>query len=339
MRYLSRERSPWELIKLVDSDLNEFVETLKILMNDGLVESREGMLYLTPKGIEERESLNLKDYDIRCPVCDGRGIVEDPLGVLDEYKKIASKRPRPTADYDQGYIKEEDVMRRIAFIYERGDLENADILVVGDDDLISLGMALTGLPRKIVVLEIDDRLIDFINQNAREYGFSVEARKFDVRNDIDEDLRGKFDVFITDPVETIEGITLFLSRAVSGLKGKGSAGYFGLTHLEASLKKWYEIEKRLLSMNFVLTDMLRDFNVYPMRGNLELAAEDYIIYRRIAELTGNRRIDADFYRSTLIRVEAIDDVKPLVRGSVELKDEVYVDDESLVTAMATRRKG
>ncbi len=339
MRYLSRERSPWELIKLVDSDLNEFVETLKILMDDGLVESRGGILYLTPKGIEERESLNLKDYDTRCPGCDGRGIVEDPFGVLDEYKKITSQRPKPTADYDQGYIKEEDVMRRIAFIYERGDLENADILVVGDDDLISLGMALTGLPRKIVVLEIDDRLIDFINQNAREYGFSVEVRKFDVRNDIDLDLRGKFDVFITDPVETIEGITLFLSRAVSGLKGKGSAGYFGLTHLEASLKKWYEIEKRLLSMNFVLTDMLRDFNVYPMRGNLELAAEDYIIYRRIAELTGNRSIDADFYRSTLIRVEAIDDVKPLVRGYVELKDEVYVDDESLVTAMATRRKG
>jgi len=263
--------------------------------------------------------------------------VEDAFGILDEYKRIAMHRPKPTADYDQGYIKEEDVMRRISFIYERGDLEGAEIIVVGDDDLISLGLALTTLPRRIVVLEIDDRLISFINDMAKKYGFPVEARKFDVRNDIDEDLRGKFDVFITDPVETIEGITLFLSRAASGLRGKGSSGYFGLTHQEASLKKWQEIERRLLSMNFVITDMLRDFNVYPMSNNLELAAGDYIVYREIAKLTGNNRIDADFYRSTLIRVEAVGDVKPLVSGRVELREEIYVDDESLVTAMATRR--
>ncbi len=337
MRYLNKERSPWELISLVDSDLNEFIGELKNLLDEGLVESREGKIYLTEKGAEERKRYNLRYFDTRCEKCEGRGIVEDPFGILEEYKKIASRRPKPTADYDQGYIKEEDVMRRIAFIYERGDLENTEILVVGDDDLISLGMALTGLPQRIVVLEIDDRLINFINERAREYGFNIEARKFDVRDDLDAQLLGKFDVFITDPVETIEGITLFLSRAASGLKGKGAAGYFGLTHLEASLKKWHEIERRLLSMNFVITDMLRDFNVYPMGNNLELAAEDYIVYRRIAELTGSKSIDSDFYRSTLIRVEAIDSVKPLVSGHVELREEIYVDGESLVTAMATRR--
>ena len=337
MRYLKKERSPWELINLVDSDLNEFVERLKELLEEGLVESINGKLYLTSKGEEERDRLNLKVYNTRCDRCEGRGIVKDPFGVLDEYKKITSNRPRPTAEYDQGYIKEEDVMRRIAFIYERGDLENSEIIVIGDDDLISLGMGLTELPKKIEVLEIDDRLIEYINRIAQEYGFSIHARRFDVREDLPEDLFKKFDVFITDPVETIEGITLFLSRAAGGLKGKGSAGYFGLTHLEASLTKWREIEKRLLEMNFVITDMLRDFNVYPMKDNLEIAEKDYLIYRRIYELTGSERIDADFYRSTLIRIEAIDEVRPIVSGKVELKDEIYVDDESLVTAKATRR--
>ncbi len=338
MRYLNRERSPWELISLVDSDLNQFLEELKRLMEEGLVESRNGKIMLTEKGKEERKNLHVEFYPTRCEHCKGRGVVEDAFGILADYREIASRRPRPTADYDQGYIDEEDVMRRIAFIYERGDLENTDILVVGDDDLISLGMALTGLPRKIVVLEIDERLISFINNEAERKGLPIEARRFDVRNDIDEDLRGRFDVFITDPVETIEGIKLFLSRAASGLRGEGSSGYFGLTHQEASLKKWYRIEKILLDMNFVITDMLRDFNVYPMEGNLELASQDYIIYREIARLTGSERIDADFYRSTLIRVEAIGEVRPAVRGTVELREEIYVDDESLVTAMATRRQ-
>ncbi len=338
LRYLEKERSPWELISLVDADLNEFVRELKVLIEDGLVEIINGKLRLTDKGRQERKAAGVKLYDVRCGSCEGRGIVEDAFGILSRYREIARNRPRPTAEYDQGYIKEEDVMRRIAFIYERGDLENTDILVIGDDDLISLGMALTGLPRSIVVLEIDERLINFINEHAEKHGLPVEAHRFDVREDLPDELRGKFDVFITDPVETIEGITLFLSRAASGLRGRGSSGYFGLTHLEASLPKWREIQKRLLSMQFVITDMLRDFNIYPMKGNLEISEQDYIIYQEISKLTGSVRIDADFYRSTLIRVEAVGDVTPLVRGRVELKDEIYVDDESLVTAKASRRE-
>jgi len=337
LRYLEKERSPWELISLIDADLNEFVDELRSLIQDKLVEIRDGKLKLTQKGWEERENLKVRIYNVRCPNCEGRGIIEDAFGALSKYKEITKNRPRPTAEYDQGYIKEEDVMRRISFIYERGDLEDANIIVIGDDDLISLGLALTGLPRKIEVLEIDERLIDFINENARKYDLPVNARKFDVREDLQEDLRGKFDVFITDPVETIDGITLFLSRAASGLRGRGCSGYFGLTHLEASLQKWRVIERRLLDMNFVITDMLRDFNVYPMKDNLEISEKDYLIYQELSSITGSKKIDADFYRSTLIRVEATDVIKPLVRGKVELKDEIYVDDESLVTAKASRR--
>ncbi len=310
---------------------------LKSLLNEGLVEINRGKIKLTPIGFKKREEWRVKYYDVRCPQCEGRGIKEDAFGILEDYKKIASRRPRPTTEYDQGYIKEEDVMRRIAFIYERGDLEDTKILVMGDDDLISIGMALTRLPQEIVVLEIDDRLIDFINKMAVKYNFPIKAKRFDVRHDLPEEYRKNFDVFITDPVETLEGITLFLSRAATSLRGIGSAGYFGLTHLEASLRKWREIEKRLLDMNFAITDMLRNFNVYPMKDNLEIAQEEYIIYHRISKIVGGGRIDADFYRSTLIRVEAVDDIHIPVVGDVELKDEIYVDDESLVTAKASRR--
>ena len=337
MRFLKEEKSPWELISLVDADLNEFIVSLKSLVDDGLAEIRDGKIALTPAGLKERDKLKLKIYNVRCEKCDGRGFVSEPFGILNEFKRIVKDRPRPTLHYDQGHIKEEDLMRRIAFIYERGDLENGNIVVVGDDDLISIGMALTGLPKRVEVLEIDERIINFINEKAKKYGFDIHAQKFDIRNNLSEKLHGKFDVFITDPVETIEGITLFLSRAATALKGVGSAGYFGLTHLEASLKKWHEIERRLLSMNFVITDILRDFNVYPMHENLEISVEKFPIYSKISSLTGYTNADTDFYRSSLIRIEAIDKIKPLISENVELKDEIYVDDESLATALAMGR--
>ncbi len=335
MRYLLKEKSPWKLVEKVDATPTEVMNELKKLIDDGLVEIRDGKIYLTDKAQDEIEKLRIKYYDVRCSECGGKGYKEDAFGVLDKYKKIVKNRPKPTAEYDQGYIAEEDVMRRVSFIYERGDLEGSDVMVIGDDDLISIAASLTNLPRRVVVLEIDDRLIDFINRTAEKYDLSVKAQKYDVRKPIPEDFVGKFDTFITDPVETIPGITLFLSRAASSLHEDG-AGYFGLTHIEASLKKWAEIERMLLDMNFVITDMLRDFSVYPMRGNIELSESDYIITREMAKLIGTSRIDADFYRSTLIRVESIGKPNPKIRGHVELTREMYVDDESIVTAMATR---
>ncbi len=319
----------------MDAHPLKIVEELKAMRDDGLISIADGRITLTDKGREEIKRLKVKHYETRCKSCDGRGIKEDPFGVLARYKEIAAQRPLPTAEYDQGYIREEDLMRRVAFIYERGDLEGANVMVIGDDDLISIAMALTGLPERITVLEIDDRLIDFINDVAKREGLNITAHKFDIRHDVPPQYVGKYNVFITDPVETIPGITLFLSRAASTLAENG-AGYFGLTHIEASLSKWAEIERIILDMNFVITDMLRDFNVYPMANNLEISEDSYIIKRLIDEMVGPGKIDADFYRSTLIRMEALGRPKTKVSGDFELRDEVYVDDESVVTAKATR---
>ncbi len=330
-----RESSPWKLVEKVDANPLEIIAILKDFRERGLITVENGRVLLTDAGRREAEKLHVKYYDVRCAACEGRGIKEDAFGILKKYREIVAERPRPTAEYDQGYIKEEDLMRRVAFIYERGDLEGAEIMVIGDDDLISIAMALTGLPKRIVVLEIDDRLIEFINNVAEREALPIHAQKFDIRHDVPEQFLGKFDVFITDPVETIPGITLFLSRAASTLKDYG-AGYFGLTHIEASLKKWAKIERIILDMNFVITDMLRDFNVYPMANNLEISEDNYIIKRKIEELTGSHKIDADFYRSTLIRMEALGKPVPAVEGDFELRDEVYVDEESIVTAKATR---
>ncbi len=323
------------MIERVDANPRLVVSELKDMHREGLIEFKDGDIYLTNKGKKEIERRKVRYYDVRCSQCIGRGYKTDAFGILDKFKEIAKARPKPTADYDQGYIRPEDLMQRVAFIYERGDVEGADIMVIGDDDLISIALALTEMPHKITVLEIDDRLIKFINDAAEKYDFPITAHKFDVRHDVPEQFIGSYDVFITDPVETIPGITLFLSRAASTLR-KAGAGYFGLTHIEASLPKWQQIERILLDMNFVITDILRDFNVYPMLDNLDISEDNYIVRKLVSELTGKQEIDADFYRSSLVRVEAVGRAEPKVRGDYELNQEVYVDDESIVTAMAMR---
>jgi len=326
-------REPMSVYRLIDEQdarLPEFFELLQQMENEGLIRVSDGNVELTEKGIELCESLGLRKIDrFECGCCGGTGYVINEFfqDVMKEYSKIAEDRPEAIEKYDQGFISLDGVIRRVEFVYERGDLLKTRIFVVGDDDLFSLASALTGLPEKVFVIDIDERLIDFINRKADEYGLPVEAMVYDVQQAFPNELKRKFDVFVTDPVETIPGIKLFLSRGVSTLKGVGCAGYFGLTTLEASRRKWFEIQMMIHEMGFVITDMRRKFNVYPQdEKNFFRFQEKLPIVKKLGV-----KIDYNWYKSTLYRIEAVKEPKPLVEGAMIINEKVYKDEESWAT--------
>lgn len=330
LRTLSNgQKSIWEVVRNVDAHLSDAIKILEEMI-------KRGEIYIT--GQKLSSDIKVNDFVVKCGRCEGRGVVLEQFEEFyNTYLNLIRDRPVPVEEYDQGYISPEDVMRRVAFIYERGDLEGSKIMVLGDDDLCSLALATTDLPEKIVVLEIDDRLVKYINKIAERYKFRIDARLYDAREELPESLKRSFDVFITDPVETLPGIELFLSRAVSALKEEGDAGYFGLTIQEASLAKWRKIEEIILKMNFVITDILRDFSVYPNEDNICRSLENYIVFREIERILGVRSFpDVDFYRSSLVRIEAVGEPIVFTAGHVELNKDMYVDEEAWVTAMATK---
>jgi predicted methyltransferase len=203
-----------------------------------------------------------------------------------------------------------------------GDLVNKELLMVGDFDCLSVVAALTGLPKRVVVVEYDDRLVNFINEVASELNLNLKAQKFDVRMAFPDDLEKSFDVFSCDPVETLEGIKLYIARGVTGLKGIGCSGYIGLTSLEASKKKWFDIEKIFLDMNFAITDLRRNFNAYPDTGLEEM----HPFYKKIGIAP-----DCTWYWAALVRIEAIDTPNIPVLGPYMGSADIYVDDEAWAT--------
>ncbi len=328
LQAIDGEISIYRLIDSQDASLPEFFNIIQEMQRDGLLKVENGKVKLTEKGEKLKEEEKLFYSDVRCKCCDGSGyvIAEEFKEAFEEYKKIAKERPETIEVYDQGFISVDGVMKRVEFLYERGDLRSK-IFVVGDDDLFSLAAALTGVPEKITVVEIDERLVKFINSKAEEYSLPVEARVYDVQKAFPEELRKKYDVFVTDPVETIPGLKLFLSRGVSTLKSAGCSGYFGLTTLEASRKKWYEIQEMIHEMGFVITDMIRKFSVYPEEEkNFFRFQEKLPVVEKL-----RAEIDWNWYKSTLYRIEAVVDPKPLVEGEMIIDEKVYKDDESWAT--------
>jgi len=184
---------------------------------------------------------------------------------------------------------------------------------------------MTHLPKSVVVLDVDERLIKYINEVAVELNLThiLRAETFDVRVGLPEKYQGAFDVFSCDPVETLEGITLYLSRGTHSLRGEGSSAYIGLTTLEASRKKWQDIQKVLLEMNFVITDIRRNFNGYPDTGLEEM----HTIYSKLGSVP-----DCVWYWAALLRVEAVGAPKPLIVGEYDRHGpDIYMDSEAWAT--------
>jgi len=316
----------WELVNFQDAHLSSFLEALKDLLKEGTIS------YAKPYFQLVKPSTTLNEFhDPGCLFC--QPFQKDPFWkeILEKFKELTEKRPLPTSEYDQGFITPEDTLKRVAFIYLRGDLEDNEVFLLGDDDLLSIAMALTRLPKRIVVVEIDERINQFILETTQKLGFKdIEVYNYNVIEALPVNLRKSFDVFVTDPVETEKGLMLFVARCVESLKGEGGVGYVGFTHREASLRKWRDFQRFLFEAGFVLTDILRDFTTYPEKEN---SWEDFYRTYRVMKEFDLELPNVDWYKSCLIRFEALEEPHlPAIALPKDL-EELYFDDEAWATPL------
>ncbi len=316
----------WELINHQDGHLGAFFEAIQELLQEKRVVYRDYRFHLN-------EDPGLQPLaDTVCRTCglgvELRGFWEE---IYHRFLEVTRNRPLPTSDYDQGFVRPVDTVRRVAYIYQRGDLEESEIFILGDDDLLSVAMGLTRMPKRIVVVEIDQRINRFIKDFAEREGLNqIEVYDYNVIEALPENLKRAFDVFVTDPVETRKGLKLFVGRCLESLRGPGATGYMGFTHREASLRKWFEFERFILSAGLVITDILRDFAIYPERENQwEHFYETYEIMRKL-ELP---LPEVDWYKSSFVRFEVVEGPRvPEFEPPKDLR-ELYFDDESWATPL------
>jgi predicted methyltransferase len=308
----------WYLIDKNDASLLEFLD----LYNKYLKKNKFKIKDTQAKIIKKINQLS-------CLNCKGSGLVLDKFfkQILDKFQLIIKNRPEALAQYDQAFIQADDVIKRVMFIYQRGDLLNSKILVIGDDDLISIALGLTNLPEIIYVIEIDQRLTSFINHISQKYLLKIKTLTYDVRQPLPSNLLNQFDVFITDPVETEKGLKAFLLRGMLSLKDNGS-GYFGLTTLESSLKKWFAIEIFIIKNGFVITDIKRQFSVYPLledKKSWQLFEDQLPISKLV-----NKKTTYEWYKSSFLRIEKVKKVN-IKNTKINLGNKFYIDQEALAT--------
>lgn len=204
----------------------------------GLVERTPGGSALSRRGRDLAQALGLAGREEPlCPQCGGRRIVVDPDRwghLLERLERVHQDNPTVDTTLDQSHGTPETALRRALAMYREGALEGRALLVLGDDDLVSIAVGLLGqelapergLVRRLTALDIDRRFLEHIAAAGRESGCQIETIEHDLRDPLPQSLAGQFDTAETDPPYTGAGLRLFLSRALEGLRPEAGRDIF-----------------------------------------------------------------------------------------------------------------
>jgi len=235
----------------------------------GLLERKHG-LSLTTTGRDFVESaLGLgATHDATCPACAGRGLIIPAAlrAAADRLEALIADAPSVDVTLDQCPCTSETAVLRALLMLETGALEGKRVIILGDDDSLSVAIGLVGralrqgdLTRGVTVIEANSRRAAFLRTAAASEQIAIDVIEHDLRAPLPAALVGAFDVAATDPPYTLPGATLFLSRAAAALTGDGAC-YFSFTRWPAA--QLAELQRAILDLGFAIRAVHPGFNRY-----------------------------------------------------------------------------
>jgi N4-bis(aminopropyl)spermidine synthase len=216
----------------------------------------------------------------RAAVAASVGLGLDPEALADlaapggPLQAAADGAPGAKTELDQTHCTVATKLARVLRLHEARALAGQRILVLGDDDLISVAVALVlasvGRPtaiRRLTVVDTDTDVLDWIRTQVAGTGVAVEVVEHDLRQPLPEALTGAFDVVLTDPPYTVAGAELFLSRAVGGLAaepGRHVFFSFGARRPDETIA----VQRAMAAMGLAIRSLVPGFNSYVGAGVL-----------------------------------------------------------------------
>ncbi|GKQ35459.1 hypothetical protein ALMP_20020 [Streptomyces sp. A012304] len=231
---------------------------------------------LTPAGLDLVARLGMDlVLDATCTTCEGRELVIPD--VLDEavrrLRALMESGPAADMSIDQSHCTPETKVRRVLALLASGALPGGSLLLIGDDDLVSLAVAVVGdvlgspIVERVTVVDISPEILGYIQKVSAGLGTRVETVEHDLRHPLPAELHDGFDVAMTDPPYTPEGARLFLSRAVEGLRpGPAHSVFFSFGG--KSPDEMLEVQREIMALGLVTNGYIRNFNEYEGSGIL-----------------------------------------------------------------------
>ncbi|MFA6753539.1 MAG: bis-aminopropyl spermidine synthase family protein [Candidatus Paceibacterota bacterium] len=290
----------WELSSVI-GHMVSCVRALKKMKKEGLVVFKKNKIILTEKGKKEAEKINA--VKIEMPL-KGKIILKENKSLLKKFKEVR-KSFVGKVEYDQLQVKAESVIDKIELMDKKGDIKGKKIICIGDDDFVGIALAIKGGAEEIAVLDIDKDILNYEKEFFKKKKIKFKTILHSLTNPLSKEIKGKYDVFITEPPDTVSGNTLFFSRGVESLKEEG-VGYLGISQSTLEKEKIAKIQKNILDMNMVITDVFDRFSLY------DNAKDEFEWVFGLPEEISLP--ESSWFNSTLVRAENFKKPKPLIKG-------------------------
>ena len=144
---------------------------------------------------------------------------------------------------------------------------NSKILVVGDDDLVSL--ALSCFPIETIdVLEIESRLVRFLRKKGKD---RLRVFRRDLSHGLPEKFKEQYDIVVSDPMYSDQGMTMFLKSCLQALKPTPHSRFF-LSTYPPLLENSADFFSTLSTTGFEIRETHTNFNRYPFPKHMRTSA-------------------------------------------------------------------
>jgi N4-bis(aminopropyl)spermidine synthase len=144
----------------------------------------------------------------------------DAAPIVESIADLIAKAPPACVDLDHVPATPQTVVRRALWLDSTYDLAATVLLCVGDHDLTSLAVAQVSQGITVVVVDIDERTLEFIDSRAAALGLDIRCLAGDLRFGLPGPAIGCADLVFTDPPYTPEGVALFVGRGLQGLANR-----------------------------------------------------------------------------------------------------------------------
>lgn len=241
-----------------------------------------------------------------------------------EMAALIERRPEPDRHLDHVGATAETAARRASWLAEHYDLDQTRLLFAGDHDLTALAVAALQTRAQLSVVDLDDRILEFIDVEATTRGWLVSCLWGDFTVGLPAGAQDSADLVFTDPPYTPEGVSTFLVAGLQGLadhdRGRIVLAYGYGEHQPALGVK---VQEAVLGLGIAFEAILPGFNRYHgaqaigSRSDLYVCRPTARTWRALPGLVDTRQIGRIYTHGQRSLESAVDAASPTLITAVQ----------------------
>jgi len=209
---------------------------------------------------------------------------------------LIERAPRARPVLDQVPADAATVVARATLLRDQFAIDGP-LLLLGDHDLTSIAAALVMPDVEVVVVDIDDPLLEYLDGIAQARGLAVRTVWADLRDGLPEPLQGTAALVFSDPPYSADGVEVFLERGLAALhnraRGRVVIAYGAGDHRpDLALA----VQDRINRLRVVIEAIHPSFNSYPAADAIGGWSDLYVCrptaatWRRLGRASRSRRL-------------------------------------------------